>query len=108
MTCVVLLQVPVDLTGANVPPPASRKTSGRRLSFRSNRAPRHAPSPGGGGKAKRHVDRSGVSTRALADVWDEKDRVGVRDTVMLDDFRSEGAFIKNLEVRFQKDLIYVR
>lgn len=48
-----------------------------------------------------------VSTRALADTWDERDCYGVRDTVMLEDFRSETAFLKNLEVRFQKDLIYV-
>jgi hypothetical protein len=48
-----------------------------------------------------------VSTRALADTWDEQDCVGVRDTVMLEDFRSDKVFNDNLENRFNKDLIYV-
>ena len=48
-----------------------------------------------------------ISTRALGDLWDEQDSIGTRDTVMLDDHRSEAVFLKNLEVRFAKDLIYV-
>ena len=34
--------------------------------------------------------------------------VGVEDFVLLDDYRSEDAFLENLKKRFQEDLIYVR
>ena len=37
----------------------------------------------------------------------ERDRVGVQDFVLLEDFRSESAFIGNLRKRFKEDLIYV-
>lgn len=37
----------------------------------------------------------------------ERDRVGVEDFVLLEDFRSESAFIGNLRKRFNEDLIYV-
>lgn len=37
----------------------------------------------------------------------ERDRVGVQDFVLLEDFRSEAAFIDNLRKRFNEDLIYV-
>lgn len=37
----------------------------------------------------------------------ERDRVGVQDFVLLEDFRSESAFIDNLRKRFKEDLIYV-
>lgn len=37
----------------------------------------------------------------------ERDRVGVQDFVLLEDFRSEAAFIDNLRKRFKEDLIYV-
>lgn len=37
----------------------------------------------------------------------ERDRVGVQDFVLLEDFRSESAFIDNLKKRFKEDLIYV-
>ncbi|XP_020296336.1 myosin-IB isoform X2 [Pseudomyrmex gracilis] len=36
----------------------------------------------------------------------ERDRVGVQDFVLLEDFRSEAAFIDNLRKRFKEDLIY--
>ena len=38
----------------------------------------------------------------------ERDRVGVQDFVLLEDFQSEDAFIDNLRKRFKEDLIYVR
>ncbi|XP_076289926.1 unconventional myosin 61F isoform X4 [Lasioglossum baleicum] len=36
----------------------------------------------------------------------ERDRVGVQDFVLLEDFQSEAAFIDNLRKRFNEDLIY--
>lgn len=37
----------------------------------------------------------------------ERDRVGVQDFVLLEDFESEVAFIDNLQKRFNENLIYV-
>lgn len=36
-----------------------------------------------------------------------RDRVGVQDFVLLEDFQSERAFVENLEKRFKENLIYV-
>lgn len=36
-----------------------------------------------------------------------RDRVGVADAVLLEDYRSETAFVDNLEKRFNENLIYV-
>eukprot|EP00040_Diaphanoeca_grandis_P032998 m.201050 g.201050 ORF g.201050 m.201050 type:complete len:1279 (+) comp32788_c0_seq6:229-4065(+) len=51
-------------------------------------------------------NRGGVSTRALGDIWTEKDNVGVQDFVMLENFEDESAVMKNLDVRYNADLIY--
>lgn len=37
----------------------------------------------------------------------ERDRTGVSDAVLLEDYTSENAFISNLEKRFNENLIYV-
>lgn len=37
----------------------------------------------------------------------ERDRAGVQDFVLLENFTSEVAFIDNLKKRFQENLIYV-
>lgn len=37
----------------------------------------------------------------------ERDRVGVQDFVLLENYQSEKAFIDNLEKRFKENLIYV-
>lgn len=37
----------------------------------------------------------------------ERDRAGVQDFVLLENFTSEAAFIDNLKKRFQENLIYV-
>ena len=37
----------------------------------------------------------------------ERDRVGVQDCVLLENFRSEKAFVENLRKRFKENLIYV-
>lgn len=37
----------------------------------------------------------------------ERDRVGVQDFVLLEDFQSETAFVDNLKKRFNENLIYV-
>lgn len=37
-----------------------------------------------------------------------RDRVGVQDFVLLENFTSEAAFIENLRRRFRENLIYVR
>ena len=44
--------------------------------------------------------------RSLRHTHSEADNVGVQDFVLLDDFRSEDAFIENLKKRFNKDVIY--
>lgn len=36
-----------------------------------------------------------------------RERVGVQDFVLLEDFRSEAAFIDNLRKRFRENIIYV-
>lgn len=37
----------------------------------------------------------------------ERDRAGVQDFVLLENYKSEEAFIENLKKRFQENLIYV-
>lgn len=37
----------------------------------------------------------------------ERDRAGVQDFVLLENYQSEDAFIGNLKKRFQENLIYV-
>jgi hypothetical protein len=37
----------------------------------------------------------------------QRDKAGVSDAVLIEDFTNEDAFIKNLEMRFKEDLIYV-
>lgn len=37
----------------------------------------------------------------------ERDRVGVQDFVLLENFENEEAFIENLRKRFNENLIYV-
>lgn len=37
-----------------------------------------------------------------------RDRVGVQDFVLLENYTSEAAFIENLRKRFKENLIYVR
>ena len=36
-----------------------------------------------------------------------RDRVGVQDFVLLEDFKNQEAFVDNLRKRYQADLIYV-
>ena len=36
-----------------------------------------------------------------------RDHIGVQDFVLLEDYRSEDAFLENLRKRFKSDLIYV-
>jgi len=55
---------------------------------------------------KSPVQRGGVSTRALGDTWTEKDNVGVQDFVMLEKYEDESAVLNNLQIRYNKDLIY--
>lgn len=47
--------------------------------------------------------RSAVMDRDLH----ARDRVGVQDFVLLEDFESETAFLDNLRKRFNENLIYV-
>lgn len=37
----------------------------------------------------------------------ERDKVGVEDFVLLENFRDQSAFIENLQKRFKENLIYV-
>lgn len=37
----------------------------------------------------------------------ERDRVGVQDAVMLEDYTNERAFVDNLKKRFHENLVYV-
>lgn len=38
---------------------------------------------------------------------EHRDRVGVADAVLLENYTSENAFVDNLEKRFKENLIYV-
>ena len=49
----------------------------------------------------------GKAQRSVRNEFVEADNVGVQDFVLLDDFKSEDAFIANLRTRFAKNLIYV-
>lgn len=61
----------------------------------------------GSGRAP-EVPRTGQEVRKKMERGlHERDRVGVQDFVLLEDFRSEAAFIDNLRKRFKEDLIYV-
>jgi hypothetical protein len=46
--------------------------------------------------------------RSLRTQLTEKDKVGVQDFVLLQDYTSQDAFINNLKIRFNANLIYVR
>ena len=37
----------------------------------------------------------------------KRDKIGVQDFVLLEDFRSETAFVENLRKRYNENLIYV-
>ena len=37
----------------------------------------------------------------------QRDHIGVQDTVLLEDYQSEDAFLENLQKRFKANLIYV-
>lgn len=36
-----------------------------------------------------------------------RDKVGVQDFVLIEDYTNENAFVENLQKRFQENLIYV-
>lgn len=38
----------------------------------------------------------------------DRDRVGVQDAVLLEDYTNENAFVDNLNKRFKENIIYVR
>lgn len=38
----------------------------------------------------------------------DRDRVGVQDAVLLENYTSEEVFVDNLKKRFKEDIIYVR
>ena len=57
-----------------------------------------------GDLAEREVEgHSGVMESALH----QRDHIGVQDSVLLEDFQSEDAFLENLQKRFRANLIYV-
>jgi hypothetical protein len=58
------------------------------------------------GRGKGVASYSG-EVRSVATEWKERDVVGVQDFVLLENYESEEAFIKNLQDRFRSDLIYV-
>ena len=43
----------------------------------------------------------------MENAFQHRETVGVEDFVLLQDYRSEAAFVENLRKRFQEDLIYV-
>ena len=49
-----------------------------------------------------------AQARALKDRYSEADCVGVQDAILLQDFRNQDAFVRNLRDRFFSKLIYVR
>jgi predicted nucleotidyltransferase len=46
-------------------------------------------------------------TKHMENQLHARDRVGVQDFVLLEDFKSQEAFLENLRKRYQADLIYV-
>lgn len=53
------------------------------------------------------VLRSGTATGAMERDLHARDKVGVQDFVLLENFQSEEAFVGNLRKRFKENLIYV-
>jgi predicted nucleotidyltransferase len=53
------------------------------------------------------VLRAGTATGAMERDLHARDRVGVQDFVLLENFQSEDAFVENLRKRFKENLIYV-
>ena len=51
--------------------------------------------------------RSGTATGAMERDLHARDRVGVQDFVLLENFQDESAFVDNLRKRFKENLIYV-
>lgn len=51
---------------------------------------------------QRQSFRKGVESALHA-----RDHIGVQDFVLLEDFKSEDAFLENLRKRFKSELIYV-
>ena len=58
-------------------------------------------------QSQEDLPRRKLVRRNLRAEFGDSDKVGVQDFVLLDDFKSENAFIKNLRDRFAGDLIYV-
>ena len=58
-------------------------------------------------QSQEDLPRRKLVRRNLRAEFGDTDKVGVQDFVLLDDFKSESAFIKNLRDRFASDLIYV-
>ena len=53
------------------------------------------------------ICRSGTATGAMERDLHARDRVGVQDFVLLENFQDESAFVDNLRKRFKENLIYV-
>ena len=49
----------------------------------------------------------GGATAGMEAALHSRDRVGVQDFVLLEDYKSVTAFVDNLKKRFQENLIYV-
>lgn len=47
------------------------------------------------------------STAGMETSLQDRDRVGVQDAVLLEDYTSEEAFVDNLQKRFKENIIYV-
>uniref|UniRef100_A0A670K701 Myosin IC n=1 Tax=Podarcis muralis TaxID=64176 RepID=A0A670K701_PODMU len=58
------------------------------------------------GLGKAPVGSDGVRLTAMESALTARDRVGVQDFVLLENFTSEAAFIENLRKRFKENLIY--
>ncbi|XP_060124405.1 unconventional myosin-Ic isoform X2 [Zootoca vivipara] len=56
--------------------------------------------------AKPPVGSDGIRLAAMESALTARDRVGVQDFVLLENFTSEAAFIENLRKRFKENLIY--
>lgn len=59
------------------------------------------------GISKMRGVRCSSSTLAMEHCLHERDRVGLQDFVLLEDFQNEAAFLDNLRKRFQENIIYV-
>uniref|UniRef100_A0A670K974 Myosin IC n=1 Tax=Podarcis muralis TaxID=64176 RepID=A0A670K974_PODMU len=85
--------------------PSKRRTWGRCVPSRASHERRGLVGPDPAEEVS-HPHGDGVRLTAMESALTARDRVGVQDFVLLENFTSEAAFIENLRKRFKENLIY--